>query len=108
MLRAIVSLCFALALCGLVSQCLSASGHAHAGYGPASPTSQLVSTPSAVVIDLELETELSNQSAELPAFDLPGEPAVIHRLMGRMDRQTTHQAVNDRGLARQIKRRQFR
>jgi hypothetical protein len=90
MLRAIVGLCIAVALCGLVSQCLWASGHAHAGYGPASPTSQLVSTPSAVVIDLELETELSNQSAELPAFDLPGEPAVTHRLMGRMDRQTTH------------------
>jgi hypothetical protein len=90
MLRAMVGLCLAVALCGLLSQCLSAGGQPHAGYGPSPPTPHAVSTAPAVVIDLELETELSNQAAELLAFDLPGEPAVSHLVMGRMDRQTTH------------------
>ena len=90
MLRAIVGLCFAAALYGLLSQCLSAGGQSQAGSGPAPLTSHSLSTPPAVVIDLDLETELSNPAAEPLVFDLPGEPAVTHLVMGRMDRQTTH------------------
>lgn len=90
MLRAIVGLSLAVALCGLLSQCLSADGYSQSGYGPASRTSEAFCAPSAVVVDLELETDLSNPAAELHAFDLPGEPAITHRVVGRLDRQTTH------------------
>ena len=90
MLRAMIGLCLAVALGGLVSQCLSAYGQSRAGYGPAPATPHAISTAPAVVIDLELETELSNPAAEPLAFDLPGEPAVTHLVTGRLDRHTTH------------------
>jgi hypothetical protein len=90
MLRAIVGLCLAVALCGLLCQRPSVGGQTHSGYSPSPTTPHSVSTPSAVVIDLELETELSNQAAELLAFDLPDEPAVTQLVTGRLDRHTTH------------------
>ena len=90
MLRAIVGLCFAVALCGLLSQCLAAGGQPHAGYRPSPTTSSIVSTARALAVESDLESEHCDKAAEPLAFDLPGEPAVTQRLMGRMDRQTTH------------------
>jgi len=90
MLRAMVGLCLSVALCGLLSQRLSAGGKSHAGYRPSPTTNHIVSTPRALAVETELESEQCNEAAELLWFKHPGEPAVTQLLMGRMDRQTTH------------------
>ena len=91
MLRAIVGFCLAMALCGFLSQRLLAPGQPHAGYQHSpTRTSHIVSTARAVAVESDLESEHCDDAAEPLWLDLPGEPAVTHLLMGRMDRQTTH------------------
>jgi hypothetical protein len=89
MLRAVVGLCFAVALCGLWSQRLSDRDFP-SGYCPSPISSWSASTPRAVLVEHDLDVEHGHLATHLPAIESPHEPAAGHLATRRMDRDTTY------------------